>query len=511
MTFQSILFTKAEDRLKAETLEAPVFFADLHIDQIVETLTAGKQEYHLQPFFYTSLNDTDAILYRQEIMRELENSVLFEHIILFSQKMRKMREYLTQANKLYYRYQKERWFLDAVGVYCDAVTGLVHDLAQVDLQARGFLAFRQYLVDYTSAGRFPALLMATQKLQADLATVRYCLLIKGNSVRVRRYEDESDYSAEVEATFAKFKQEAGKDYRRKFYEWPDMNHVEAQILELVARLYPDVFSQLENYCTQNRDYLDETLALFDREIQFYIAYLEYIARIKRTGLPFCYPHVCRTQKEVYAYESFDLALAHKLINEHAPVVCNDFSLRGQERILVVTGPNQGGKTTFARTFGQLHYFANLGCPVPGKKAQLFLFDRLLTHFEKEEHIVNLRGKLQDDLLRIWDILSTATPDSIVILNEIFTSTTLDDAVFLSKKIMEEIHRLDVLCVWVTFIDELASFSEKTVSMVSTVVPDNPAVRTYKIVRKPADGLSYAIALAEKYRLTYHCLKERLIS
>ncbi len=391
------------------------------------------------------------------------------------------------------------------------MTGLLHDLPLVDVQSRGFLAFRDYVTNYANSGPFTSLLAETKQLKADLSAVRYCLLIKGNSIKVRTYASESDYSADVEETFAKFKQGAVKDYRVTFSTWPDMNHVEAHILDLVAKLYPDLFFHLDDYRAKNGKYLDETLAIFDREIQFYLAYLEYIALFKRGGLKFCYPHISTTAKEVYDHEGFDVALASKLMTENSPVVCNDFYLKGKERILVVTGPNQGGKTTFARAFGQSHYLASIGCPVPGREAQLFLFDRLFTHFEKEENIENLRGKLQDDLVRIDTILNQSTSSSIIILNEIFTSTTVNDAVFLSKKILGKILQMDLLCVCVTFIDELASFSEKTVSMVSTVVPDNPALRTYKIARRPADGLAYALAIAEKYRLTYDCVKERIKS
>jgi DNA mismatch repair ATPase MutS len=506
--FQSILHFP--DSVQYETRRQPDFFPDLNLDQIIEAITAPKEEYNLKPFFWTPLRDPELVRYRQEIMRDLEDETLMACIKAFAGKMSTVRRYLALVEKLDYEYHKKGWMLEAVLVYGDAVTALAHDLADASLNSRGLLAFRTWVQRYAQLQAFRSLVTEAQQVKRALSELKYCVIIESGKFKVRRYEGEEDYSIEIEEIFEKFRQGEVKSYFVKLPERSGMSHIEAKILEFVAQLYPEPFAALERFCAHHAHFVDETIQAFDREIQFYVAYLDFIAEFKRKRLPFCYPQVSTTDKAVFVREGFDLALAHAARDGAKPIVLNDFSLDGPERLIVVTGPNQGGKTTFARMFGQIHYLASLGCPVPGREARLFLCDRVFAHFERAEDIRNLRGKLEDDLVRIHEMLSRATPDGLFILNEIFTSTTLRDAIFLSREIMARLIELDVIGVWVTFLDELASFSEKTVSMVAAVDPTDPTVRTFKIVRKPADGLAYARSLAQKHRLTYEQIKERIL-
>lgn len=249
MTFHSILFER-RDAVPAESVETPCFFGDLNLDQVVDAVTAGKQDYNLKPFFYTPLHDADTIRYRQDIARDLENRAVLESINSFALKMSEMSRYLAMIDGLSYKYHKEGWFLEAARVYCKAVADLEHDLSLAHLESRGMVAFREYLTNYARADGFTSLVAETQETQAALASVKYCVNIKGSLVQVRRYEDESDYSADVEQTFEKFKQGAVKDYRVKLALGLGMSHVEAQILDLVAKLYPDVFLRLDQYPTR---------------------------------------------------------------------------------------------------------------------------------------------------------------------------------------------------------------------------------------------------------------------
>lgn len=507
----SILYSKSKEAMADGGESEPNCFHDLLLEQVFSSINKDRNDYQLLPFFYDHLHDADEIRFRYEVWRDLENPTLITSIRTFASQMREVHQRLAWSAKSSFVQHRRALHLDAAHRYCNAVGSLARALEETKINSGALVGFRESLSAYTSSSPFEQLSNATRLLKDQLSQVRYCINLKGLHVRVVKYEGEEDYGAEIIKTFERFQQSTVKDYRRSISEWPNMNHVEAMIVDRVALLFSDLFSSIESFCEQESDFLNQTVTLFEREIQFYLSYLDFIAPLKAQGLSFCIPEILETSKEISAVETFDLALAHKLELQRMVVVRNDLHLEGIERIIVVSGPNQGGKTTFARTFGQIHYLASIGCLVPGQRAQLYLYDELYTHFGKEEDPTYQSGKLEEDLIRIRAVLNQATSNSIIIMNEIFASTTALDALGLGLKVIDKIQNLDALCVVVTFIDELSRIGPWVVSMTSTINPTNPADRTFKIVRQPADGLAYALAIAQKYQLTYDDIRGRLKS
>jgi DNA mismatch repair ATPase MutS len=509
MSFRSILFEPAHDLPESGRPASSQVLADLNLDQVCSALTLGRDQYDLAPYFLSPLPDEAAIYYRHQVLRDLRTVDVRAAVAAFARSLTAMRQSLAQVSRLGHRYQQQRWFLDAANTYSQAVLTLAQQLRDVELTSAGLVSWREYLESYLQSAEYQQLTAGLADLLDRLREVRYCVHIKANRVRVTRYEDEKDYGAEVERTFAKFAQGTAAEDRTALRTLAEMDHVEAKILDGVVTLFPELFSDLDDFRRRYASFADDLVMTFDREVQFYLAYLDYIRPLEAAGCEFCYPEVGTVSKQTRVDDGFDLALASKLQGEGKVVVRNSLQLDGPERVIVVTGPNQGGKTTFARMFGQLHYLASLGLPVPGRSARLFVPDRIFTHFEREENLDNLRSNLEDELVRMHDILTAATSRSVIVMNESFASTTLEDASFLGAEILRRVTGQDLLGLYVTFVDRLATLNGACVSMVAEIVPDNPAGRTFKIVRKPADGLAYAAAIADRYGLSYERLRELL--
>lgn len=505
--FESILFRSG--RPEEANAEQPACFRDLNLDQVVEAVVVGRDEYGLTPFFYLPLRSVEDVAYRHEVFHDLESEDVRRTLKAFGEQMHRVRSFLTLARKQHYAPEKRRWFLDAASGYCSAVVDLTRGLRELEPSSEALRLASEYLDDYVAGESFTSLDADADAVRAGLDEVIYTLRINGSRVSVARYDDQPDFGDEIEDLFERFRQGQVESHRLKVPDRGSMDHVEAQIASLVARLFPREFEALETFCSRHEGFLDRTVTAFDREAQFYLAWADHIERISATGGAFSCPSVSDESKAETVEDAFDLALAAKVGREQGQLVRNGFRLDGDERLLVVTGPNQGGKTTFARMFGQLHYLASLGVPVPARSARLFLADRVFTHFEREEVVGSLRGKLDDELIRIRDLLQEATPRSVVVLNEMFSSATLADALDLGTDILTQLIERGCLGVCVTFIDELSRLGDATVSMVAQVSPDDPAVRTYRVIERPADGRAYAWAIAKKYGLSYDQLRERL--
>lgn len=511
--FYSILFPTREQHGKPRQIIAPTCFKDLNLDQIFAPILKAKKDFELASFFYTALHDPEVIQYRQDVMHELENDELRALFIESSKTLHDLGRYmisirssLTSNDSYENNYLVRGRMLDYADKYCLTISTLADELAKLSLHSEGLHSLAEYLSAYCTSEGYIGLRAHIDHLRNEFATVEYCMLIKSGAIRVRKYEGQYDHSQQILTTFEKFRQGDVKDYRQKLPEEPYAAHVEIAVLEMAAKIYKGIFADLKGFCSNHLHFDDETILRFSREIQFYLSWFDYIQPLRVAGLPFNYPKLCDTAVHLYNVDGFDLALAYITQKQ---TVTNDFMLQAPESTIVVTGPNQGGKTTFARAFGQIHYLASLGLCVPGREAALYLCDDIFTHFGRKEDLYTLNGRLQDDLVRLHELLSKATSRSVIIVNEIFSSTTLSDALSLGRHMMDAILALDVPTVVVTFLDELATYGPKTISMMSTVKKDDPSERTYKIVRKPPDGLAYAVCIAGKHDLTYEQLSRRL--
>ena len=489
--------------------EEPDYFGDLNLDQVLHSMTSGREEYQLSPFFYSPLHDVAAVRYRHEVLRDLERPEVLDTVTRFAERMTQMRAHLDQAEHLNYELQRQAWFVDAVEVYCDAVRALADDLASRQLGSEGLNGLCGYLAEYVASPRFTSLVDETSGLREAFGAIRYSVLIQGGRVTVTEYAGDADYSAQVQddvrAVPAGDGEQLPGDASRREGDEPRRG------ADSRRRGQPP-----QRGIRETRGLLRPTRRLPGRDhrpIRSRGAVLRGLPRADRSSSGGWAAVLLPARFDAVKGDRGRRDIRHRVGEqaraERRTVVGNDLYLEGPERMFVVSGPNNGGKTTFARAFGQLHHLAGLGLLVPGREARLFLPDRIYTHFEKEEDIRTLRGKFEDELVRVHGILDRATASSVIVMNESFNSTTLNDALFVGSEVMRRILELGCLGVYVTFVDELASLSEATVSMVTQIVPDNPAVRTFKVLRQPADGLAYAWAIAEKYGLTYERVIERI--
>ena len=498
--------------LGAPAVEAPVrdpaYFADLGLDRIIAEAAAHDPD--IAPLFRAPAPTVAAARYRQDVCRVLRRDArLTTALRRFCATMAGMREAASNAERLRLRPERDAWALDGARRYLAAVADLRAALAE---PADPPAAVRDLLAHLDALSNSPehrGLERDAAEVTALMDAVEYTVRIKKSDVRVGRYHGEPDYGAEVAAVFDRFRVDGAARRAEDVPVRPGLDGVEAAILTDVTALFPDVFLALARFRERHAGAGDPAVARADLEIRWYLAYLDFVARLEAAGVPFTLP-VIVDDPVLDAHRTVDLAMATELVHRGEHVVGNDLRLGADERVLVVTGPNHGGKTALARAFGQIHQLAAFGLPVPGTAVEIGLFDALFTQFERPESADDRRGRLEADIAGMREILTAATGHSVVVMNETFASTSVEDGARLGSAVVRRLVDSGVRCVYVTFVDEIALLGDGVVSMTADV-PGEPSARTFRVRRGRPQGLAHAAALARRHGLDAETLRRRIAS
>lgn len=500
-----------------ESQGMPDFFVDLNLNQIVKELQNNVDDYEIRKMYYRLPKNYETVCYRQEIYREIRGKSLEKSLDVFSQKMRETRKYKELHGKAENKQQYQMYWFNTVSEFTDGVDLLRETLAEAKPEAKGLADLLGFVEEICGKKLWEECRKEKEKIKGMLSGLRFELSIDGTNLKVRAQQREQYYFDHLKKLFPrKFSDRVNEDgipydylIASPFTPNEQLGFLESEIVRMYRKRRPDFFKELEKFYKKFGGILEEKMYRVEEEVQYYLAYSMFQKDMEARGCVFCEPKVQKGGSAFVAHEVYDLALARKNRFADLEVVSNSVQYREGEKFFVVTGPNQGGKTTFARSLGQLVYFAMMGLTAPAESAVLPYFDNLLTHFSVEESLESGRGKLKEELVRLEPMMQETGGNRYIILNELFTTAATYDAFVMGQRVIRHFADQGCLGVYVTHIAELSKAGDDVASLVALADEKDHKKRTFRVARKDAEGIGYAGDIVDKHHLSYEELCKRL--
>src|SRR5246500_2948171 len=162
-------------------------------------------------------------------------------------------------------------------------------------------------------------------------------------------------------------------------------------------------------------------------------------------------------------------LEDKLRNENRDIVPISLALGGDERLLVISGPNTGGKTVALKTTGIAALAAQSGIPVAAERAALPLFDRVLVDIGDEKSIAADLSTFSAHMLNLKSMLQAATSQSLVLVDEMGTGTAPEEGAALAVALLDEFRTKNCIVLATTHHDRLKAYASTTPGVVNAAV------------------------------------------
>lgn len=480
------------------------FFWDLNLNQIIDSIQMQSPQYDITKMFYRFPLDKACAEYRGEVYGEVKQAEIYECLKVFSDGMRKMAAAENCRKTVKTELQRKAWHVSAAYEYCTAVSSLQAVLSGKELQSAGLRRLSEYLDRSTGQEAFRKCREEAAAIQKMLQDLHLILEIEENRIVI------TPGNRNGNGAYAK-KLEYGEDERKlaPFFGGPGLSPLEEAILNTFRKRNPEIFDRVEAFAEKYPSFEDQVILRLEREIQYYLAFWRFEEKMKEQGFDFCAPDK-DDSREMEAEGLYDLALACANCVRGRAVVSNDLVYRTGEKFFVVGGPNQGGKTTFARSLGQMVYFAGMGLDVPAARANVPYFTALLTHFSEEESLGSGKGKLKEELMRLAPMMKEQAEGAFVIINELFTTAAHYDGCVMGKRVLNHFIEKDCKGVYVTHLKELGDSMEGVTALTAMLDGSRERKRTYKISREQMGNVGYAEDIVKKYGLTYQELQGRLM-
>lgn len=203
---------------------------------------------------------------------------------------------------------------------------------------------------------------------------------------------------------------------------------------------------------QSANYVRNFFSMLRTELAFYVGCVNLHEQLARKGEPFCLPLPVPAEERRLSFRGlYDVCLT---LNLNQRVVGNDANADRKD-LVIITGANQGGKSTFLRSVGLAQLMTQCGMFVPANSFCSSICDGFFTHYKREEDAGMESGKFDEELSRMSDIIDHITSYSMILFNETFAATNEREGSEIARQIISALLKKRVKMVFVTHLYEFA--------------------------------------------------------
>jgi DNA mismatch repair ATPase MutS len=464
---------------------------DLELDTLFNAMALDDKflfEVAKKTFFSGLDNDLDAILYRQNILKDcLKNSTI-------------VRDVYDIVVELHERKKKDYYW-----IFRDRPSTILHSSIKMMQMFMGMLKKLKNIADehadkFESAGFTSFFAMLNKELgdeyfvsiQNHLKELEFRngVLIsaelgesnKGTNYILRKSQDQKQ--SWIKRIFAK------KPNAYTFYIAERDEGGARALLELKDR----GINLVANALAQSTDHILSFFNMLRTELAFYVGCLNLHGRLAQKGAPICFPLPVAPGGRKHSFKGlYDVCLA--LILEQR-IVGTDVDADNKD-LIIITGANQGGKSTFLRSIGLSHLMMQCGMFVPAEFFSSNVCNGIFTHFKREEDPTMKSGKLDEELSRMSEIVSNISSNPMMLFNESFAATNEREGSEIAKQITGALLGKCIKVFYVTHLYEFArGFYDKKMGNAIFLRAERHAdgERTFKIIEGEPLQTSHGVDL-----------------